>query len=126
MSELTSANRYEVSGPGISGVIDITGVTGEPVVSVDVDGRTFSEGSVRADEFGLRVIVIVDEVDDGNSVQLDLVLPEVNVSDRPVPVAGFAVLVTRRSSFGGPGLVEGALQLYDSRPVSAMASAVQS
>jgi len=40
--------------------------------------------------------------------------------------AGFAVLTTARTSIGGPGLVPGALQLFELRPLTVTASIVES
>lgn len=125
MSDFTAANHYEITGAGITGTVDLAGFTGQPVAAIEVDGQSLAEPSVGTDEAGVQVKATVQEVDDGDTVRLQLVLPEVNISDEPVAVAGFAVLLTQRSSIAGPSLVKGPLKLYDLRPIAATASAVR-
>lgn len=121
-----TANHFEISGKGVHGVIDTAGLTGRPVVSVEVDGHRVSNAELRVTPIGVEVSAMVSAVPDGYTVQLRLVLPEVGVDGEPVPFAGFAVLATALTSIGGPHLVDGPRHLYELRPLSGTASVVDS
>jgi hypothetical protein len=70
---------------------------------------------------------IHEEVPDDHTVEAVVTLPEVNLDDsRSETCAGFAVLVTERTSIGGPPLVAGPLQDYELRPLAVTASFVTS
>ena len=112
---LQPASHYVISGNGIDAGIDTAGITGEPVVSMPVAGRTVTDPAVTTTSQGLVVEAVVDEVPDSHSVLIRLTVPEVNVADEPVTVAGFAALTRALTSFGGPRLVAGALHLYELR-----------
>ena len=123
---LQSAGHFEVSGKGIQGVVDTAGLGGAPVISLQVDGESVPDASLSRTPFGLEVGGTVSSVPDLNTVEVRLVVPEVNVNDSPVTFSGFAVIVESRTSIGGPGLVEGVLHSYEIRPVVGAASAVTS
>ena len=105
---LELANHYVISGKGIDAVIDTAGITGVPVVSLTVAGRTVTDPAVTTTSQGLVVDAVVDEVSDSHSIEIRLTVPEVNVADEPVTFAGFAALTRALTSFGGPRLVAGA------------------
>ena len=121
---LELANHYVISGKGIDAVIDTAGITGVPVVSLTVAGRSVTDPAVTTTSQGLVVEAVVDEVPDSHSIEIRLTVPEVNVADEPVTFAGFAALTRALTSFGGPRLVAGALHLYELRPVAGTASKV--
>ena len=98
---LELANHYVISGKGIDAVIDTAGITGEPVVSLSVAGRTVTDPAVTTTSQGLVVEAVVDEVPDSHSIEIRLTVPEVNVADEPVTFAGFAALTRALTSFGG-------------------------
>jgi len=118
------ANHYVLAGP-IAGTVDTSGVGGSPVISVDFDGQPVHDPQLEQTPFGLQVIALIDARPDLDSRHLLLLLPDVNVSGGPVSVPAVAAVVTTRTSFGGPRLVEGPLHSYAIHPVSASASAVQ-
>jgi hypothetical protein len=121
-----AANHYEVSGKGIWAVVDTAGIGGEPVVSLEVDGRTVEGATLSQGERGLTVEAVVDEVFDAQVVLLEILVPRVNLDGGAATFAGVATLTTALTSIGGPGLVRGALQLYEVRPLAGTASLVQS
>ncbi|MGZ4617428.1 MAG: hypothetical protein ACXV5Q_07410 [Frankiaceae bacterium] len=123
---LHPANHYVISGKGIDAVIDTAGISGVPVVSLTVAGRSVTDPTVTTTSQGLVVEAVVDEVPDSHSILIRLTVPEVNVADEPVTFAGFAVLTRALTSFGGPRLVTGVAHLYEIRPVAGTASAVVS
>lgn len=120
-----AANHFEVTGKGIAAVVDTAGLTGTPVVSLRVDGRTVDGATLTGTECGHEVGAMVDAAPDGFTVWLRLILPEVNVDDEAVTFAGIAILAKARTSIGGPGLVNGVLQSYELRPVAGTASVVR-
>ncbi len=123
---LQPANHYVISGKGIDAVIDTAGITGAPAVSLTVNGRALPEPAVSTSSQGLLVEAVVDEVPDSHRLEIRLTVPEVNVADEPVTFAGVAALTRAQTSFGGPRLVAGALQLYELRPVAGTATTVVS
>ncbi|MDQ3457309.1 MAG: hypothetical protein M3513_18015 [Actinomycetota bacterium] len=126
MSTRNPANHYEFTGDALSGTVDLAGITGQPVVNLQFDQWSITEANVDTGELGIVVSARLDFVPDKESSRLHLVLPATNIADEAVPVEGFAVLVTTRSSIAGPGLVEGPLQSYAVRSVSGTASLVAS
>ena len=84
---LQLANHYVISGKGIDAVIDTAGITGVPVVSLTVAGRTVTDPAVTTTSQGLVVEAVVDEVPDSHSIVIRLTVPEVNVADEPVTFA---------------------------------------
>jgi len=120
-----AANHFVVHGAGFEGSVDTSGVTGEPVVSLTVDGRELRAPSLMVTRDGVVVRGIHDEVSDGHTVEAVVTLPELNLHEsRSQICAGFAVLVTQRTSIGGPRLVAGPLQDYELRPLAITASLV--
>lgn len=120
------ANHYEVTGSGIEGTVDVVGFTGAPVVSLTVDGETVEGAALQQGQEGVEVTAVLRTTFDGPTTSLRLVLPDTNLDEAPASVDGYALLLTVLSSIGGPGLVRGAIQQYDLRPVTATASIVES
>ncbi len=120
----TPANHYVISGLGIDGVVDTAGISGSPVVSLSVDDHLVRDASLATtQQEGIVVEGTVEEVPDRHTLGIRLTVPQVNLSDGPVTVSGFAALTRALTSVGGPGLVAGALHLYELRPVAGTASA---
>jgi hypothetical protein len=92
---------------------------------VDFDGRQVQDPQLEQTPFGLQIIALIETRPELDSRHLLLLLPDVNVTDAPVPVAAVAAVVTTRTSIGGPQLVDGPLHSYAIHPVSASASVVQ-
>jgi hypothetical protein len=120
-----SANHFEISGKGVTGVIDTAGMAGRSVVSIEVDGHQVQNPEVAVTSLGLEVSATVSAAPDAHAVYLRVVLPAVNAPDGPVAFSGFAILATALTSFGGPKLVGGQRHLYELRPLVGTASAVQ-
>jgi hypothetical protein len=66
-------------------------------------------------ELGLVVSVCLDESPDSHTTVLSLAVPAGNRSEdlKSIPVKTFAVRTTHRTSIGGPDLVEGQIQTYE-------------
>lgn len=125
MANSTRANHYEIVGDGISGTVDTSSITGQPVIGVEVDGEALQNARLRDGAIGLEVSGIVRAVPDLETVRASVVLPRVNIDgDGPSPFAGVALLTTVRTTIAGPRLVDGALEQYTVRPVGGTAAAV--
>lgn len=122
---LAPANHYELHGV-ISGTVDTSGVGGEPAASLRFDGQPVQDPQLEATPSGLQIIGLIDVRPDVDTRVLVLLLPDVNVTDAPIVVAGIAAVVTAKTPLGGPGLVDGAVHSYAAHPVSASASIVAS
>lgn len=121
-SGFVQADSFELRGPADitydlgSGTLHYRGPTRPPL-------RDFVEVCEvvppLATPIGHLVTATLRSADDGDSSTVTVLLPEVNLSEGAEPGscadAAFetvAVFTTIRSSIGGPGLVEGAIQLY--------------
>lgn len=122
---LEPANHYVIGGNGISGIVDTAGITGQPMVSLALHGQALQPVSLENSVLGLVAGATIEAVPDSHDIVLQVIMPEVNVEAEPVQFASMAVLVTTRTSIGGPGLVQGALRQYEFRPISGVASAVR-
>jgi hypothetical protein len=120
------ANHYVLIGKGVDAVIDTASMSGTAVVSLSVDGQKIANPSFASTQQGLVVEGTVKVVHDSHSIDIRLTIPEVNQSEAHVTFTGFAVLTTALTSIAGPGLVPGALNLYEIRPVAGTASRVAS
>jgi hypothetical protein len=120
------ANHYVVIGQGIDAVVDTSDMSGTAAVTLNVDGRQIADPSFASTQHGLVIEGTVKVVPDSHSIDIRLTIPEVNQSEESVTFTGFAALTTALTSIGGPGLVSGALHLYEIRPVAGTASRVAS
>ena len=124
-----SARYYRLKGRGLELVYYTLGEPGVPFLSVtdDEGSRTYSGNQVRRQEtqLGTLVTVFTSVIIDGDSHTLTLVLPAVNVpeSGSVKNVGAVAILTTHRNSFAGPGILDGALELYKTVSLKGSASA---
>ena len=120
------ANHFVVSGAGIEGVIDLAGISGQLAISLTVDDRPLRNPSLDITTQGIVVQGIHEEIPDDHTLTVVVTIPEVNLESDSASetCAGFAVLVTARTSIRGPGLVSGPLQLFEFRPLAVTASTV--
>lgn len=121
---LVAANHYELDG-AVSGVVDIFGLSGQPVVSLTVGEHTVSEAELRETAVGFEITAQLAAIPDESATYLVLLLPRVNVDESPVHFTAVLLLVTVRTSIGGPDFVSGVVQHYDSRHVHGTASVVK-
>ena len=129
MSELAAyeeANHFELSGEGITAVADTTSLTGRPTGSIQVDGGDGDELVLEAAPEGWIARAHLSRTPDGPSRSVTVVVPRVNLSDDHVTFEAIAVLVTTRSSIGGPRFVKGAVQRYEVRALTGTASLIES
>ena len=122
---LTAAQHYTFTGKGLSGVLDLSDISGRPSASLLVDGHKV-EPAIEEKGAGIRLRARVSATPDLETVEIELTLPDVNVPADTATFAGVAILTTARTSIGGPGLVRGAVQSYEVRPVAGQATLAES
>lgn len=124
--EFKLANHYVLAGSGIEAVVDTSSISGDPSVSIVVDGTAIENPSYACTPEGIVIGGIVEAVPDLCTVDILVTLPEVNLSEDVVTFAGYAALTKALTTIAGPGQVPGARQLYTLRPVAGEASGVSS
>jgi hypothetical protein len=122
-----AANHFTIVGPAVEGSLDTSGISGGPVAAVTVDGRKLTAPRVATLREGVVIQGIHEEVADGHTREVVITVPNVNLDESEVVTcAGLLLLVTMRTSIGGPGLVRGPLQDYELRPLAVTAAFVVS
>jgi hypothetical protein len=78
-----------------------------------------------ATEFAVQVTVTIEAVPDMRAVTLTLLLPAINLPERrESPVETIAIVTTSLTSIGGPRLVKGQIQSYQTINLTGEAQAV--
>jgi hypothetical protein len=112
------ANTFELNGPDLRVTFAVLRrASAGPRLDVVFGQRklTFEQDRIHIAQsaIGLELTVVLESVDDGDTLTLTIVLPTVNLAgEAEQPVRTFAVLTTIRGSIGGPALIKGALQTY--------------
>jgi hypothetical protein len=120
------ANHYEITGQGISATLDTTSIDGSFLAQVTVDDQVVSPLTIDKDSQGFHLAGDVFAIADGPNLNIEIVIPEINIDVNSISAAGFAVLTVTGNSIGGPRLVLGPLQHFDIRPLVVTAQLVQS
>ncbi|MEZ4452887.1 MAG: hypothetical protein R3B09_25740 [Nannocystaceae bacterium] len=123
-------NHYELSGHGTRLVYSTTSISGKALLTYTFGGETFSFSGqdIRREttEIGALVTVTLESVPDLHVITLSLVVPAINLHQDEAHFATKLIITTHKTSIGGPALVKGALQTYESRTVHGVASFVVS
>lgn len=123
-------NHYELSGHGTRVTYSTTSITGKALLTYVFGGETysFSGQDIRREstEVGALVTVTLESVPDLHVITLSVVIPAVNLQQDEAHFATKLLITTHRTSIGGPALVKGPLQTYESRTVHGVASFVVS
>jgi hypothetical protein len=117
-----AARHYTFAGKGLSGVLDLSSISGRPTAFLTVDGHKVNEPTIREENVGIVLRGQVSATPDLESVEIELIIPHVNLPADVHTFAGIAILTTERTSIAGPTLLEGAAQSYELRPVAGQAS----
>jgi hypothetical protein len=104
------------------------GIVGAYMSVKDAHGeRTYAGSQIRQEDTSIGTLLTVTRsvIADGDSHSLSLVLPTVNLPESGTVkgVGAVAIQTTHRSSFGGPGLLDGAVELYKTVAVKGTVSA---
>jgi hypothetical protein len=123
-------NLFELRGRDVRVTYSTSSITGKPLLQYRgrSGGKNFSGQEIRAaqTEIGTLVTVTLEAVPDSRSVTLTVVLPAINGAGRmATPFKTTVLLTTHRTSIGGPGLVKGPVQTYQTIPVDGQARTVR-
>jgi hypothetical protein len=121
-----AARHYVFAGKDLSGVVDLSSLSGRPTASLTVDGQEVIEPSVREKSVGIVIRGQVSATPDLASTEVEILIPHVNLTGETDTFAGVAILTTVRTSIAGPRLVEGSVESYELRPVAGQASRSES
>ncbi len=127
-ASVQEANVFQLTGVGINVTYSATGLDGKPTLSyrdkkLNVTFRG-DEVSRLETHVGLQVTVVLEEIPDLHTVTFTLLLPRVNVDESEMAFKTYGIITTHRTSVGGPGLVKGPLQIYNTRPLRGIAQRV--
>jgi hypothetical protein len=122
----TAANHWVFEGDDISGTLDSVSIAGVLAAQIVLSGATFESTAVTRSDLGWEIRAITEQVHDGNSTHLLVVVPRVNIENDPVDFTAYAVLFTTRGNVAGDRYVHGALESYDVRTLSGTAKLVSS
>ncbi|MGH9225918.1 MAG: hypothetical protein ACRD2W_19495 [Acidimicrobiales bacterium] len=117
MAKRAAPNLFELAGGGTTVTWSPTSLDGKPQLTYD-DGagsRTFRGTEVRQSNspMGKLVTVVLEATADLRTRSFSLVVPRVNLGDKPAQkVRTVAVLTNEETSLGGPDTVPGQVQSY--------------
>lgn len=110
-------NQFVLKGRNTEITYSTSSFGGRPQLSYQDTQRqaTFSGADIRVvehAEFGKLVSVTLEQIPDLHTLTLTLLIPAINLGGQEQRFKTVAILTTQRTSIGGPGLVQGALQTY--------------
>ncbi|HWQ19214.1 MAG TPA: hypothetical protein VN455_05495 [Methanotrichaceae archaeon] len=126
--QFVQPNLFEMEGRGTRIAVSLSSFTGGPQLQYrDMRiQRTFTgpEINIQDSDIGLVVKVVLERTVDFGDTILTLFIPHINMSGTETPFRTVALLVTTRTSIGGPGLVRGPLETYQVLALRGIARAV--
>jgi hypothetical protein len=121
-------NLYELAGRRVQITYATTSFTGEPRLSYrsPTQSLEFRGDEIRAirTEIGQQITVTLREVPDLKTVTLTLLIPDINLERGTGLFETKAIITTHRTTIGGPDLVQGPIQSYDTQDLFGRASEV--
>ncbi|CAG0982265.1 hypothetical protein [Geobacter sp.] len=121
-------NMYEFTAKRVKITYSTTSFTGEPRLSYQDRTRNLQfkgdEIRVTSTEIGQLVTVTLEQVPDLQTITLTLLIPAINMEGDVVTFKTEAITTTHRTSIGGPALVKGVLQSYNTRTLQGEAKLV--
>ncbi|MCB9702213.1 MAG: hypothetical protein H6711_09980 [Myxococcales bacterium] len=123
-------NHFELRGHGTRLTYSTTSLSGKPILHYEFGGESYSftGADIRraSTEIGDLVTVTLESVVDLHVITLSLLLPAINLHQDTAEFSTKIILTEHRTSIGGPALVKGALQVYESRTLHGVASFIVS
>ena len=123
-------NLFELQGKDTQITYSTTSITGIPQLSYQTSSLNlnFSDTDIRTQdtEIGREITVTLEQTPDLQTITLTLFLPTINLPPETTenPVETVAIITTTRTSIGGPNLVNGQLQIYDTLALQGIARLV--
>lgn len=118
VKQIQNPNLFELRGQFTQITYSTTSIDGTPRLSYQKLGTNlnFSGDEIRVveTEIGNLVTVTIETVPDLRTVTLTVLIPTINLpeGDTETSIDTKAIVTTKRTSIGGPSLVEGQLQTY--------------
>jgi hypothetical protein len=125
----TAPNLYELAGGTLKVTYSTSSIAGQPLFTYKKGSvtKTFSGDQIRtlATEIGTLVTVTTETVPDLRTVTFTLVLPKIQLGNKTaVKFSTIGITATAKTTIGGPGLVQGAVQSYRATALQGKASGV--
>lgn len=136
----SSPNLYDLTGENVSIAYATTSINGKPNFTYTEGATVYSVTGYASDTsdgiivnggnpgeplpLGSLVTITVDAAPDAWVRTLSLILPEIHLSAQSETFATFAIMTTHHTSIGGPTLVDGPLQTYDTIALTGTAQTV--
>jgi hypothetical protein len=115
--KLVSVKEYHLSEDGVRIVFAMENQEPELVYEDKEGERKFSGRQIHLEhiQLGYMASVVLNEAPDSHTTTFSLAVPAANRPDevKSIAVKTFAVRTTHRTSIGGPDLVEGQIQTYE-------------
>jgi hypothetical protein len=112
-------------------VYTTTSITGQPMLSYKHNGKTLTftgdnEIHNLDSPIGQLVTVTLDHVHDLRSITLTLLIPTIHLDPmgNEIPFISKSIITTHKTSIGGPSLVIGVLQTYQTKELSGTAETI--
>ncbi len=109
-------NHFVITGAGIKLTYSTTSLNGLPLLTYkdSQHSLSFQGDEIRQldSEIGQQITVTLEQVPDLRTVTFTLLLPTINLEEPEVHFRTTGIIMTGRTSIGGPDLVKGALQTY--------------
>lgn len=125
-----SPNIFELQGKDTQIIYSTSSVAGVPQFNYQTSSLNlnFSDTDIRAQdtEIGREITVTLEQTPDLQTITLTLLIPTINLSPeaRESPIETAAIITTELTSIGGPNLVDGQLQIYDTLALQGIARLV--
>ena len=131
-SDPFEAERFELRGEGIDLFYSATQgprpLRRMTLVDRDGERRFYQGGDIHVDETrpGTMITVVTQFAFDGDTHLLSVLLPGVNLADRPTAdITTVAIRAVHKGHLGGPGFIDGALATYEAVPLTGTAGREQ-
>jgi len=117
-SKLSKISTCLLSGKGVSVEIDVKDP--KKITLTYEDSRLkniYKGGDIDIDhtKIGILLTIIIDAIPDLQMTTFSVLVPNANIDSnaKSIPIKTFAVRTTHKTSIGGPDLVKGQIQLYE-------------
>jgi hypothetical protein len=114
-----SPNLFDLQGKDTQITYSTSSIAGVPQFNYQTPSLNlnFSDTDIRAQdtEIGRQITVTLEQTPDLQTITLTLLIPTINLPPEATenPVETVAIMTTARTSIGGPDLVDGQIQIYD-------------
>lgn len=122
-------NLFDLDGfGGLHVSYSTTSIAGVPLFNYKYHGKdlSFRGDQIRVEntEIGQLVTVTIETIPDLHVITFSLLIPPINLTDHEARIQTEAIRTTARTSIGGPALVKGQLNTYESVRLHGFARAV--